>query len=260
VHRNALYSQLARYYDNVYWWKDYGLEVDFVVEVFRSVGVRVERILEVACGTGNHTKILTARGYRVTGVDISEAVLRVARKKVRHGASFVQGDMRNLGAAVDGEYDAVLCLFSAISYNLTASEMKSAVQGFYDHLKEGGVVLFDTHFTKKGFVDGYRDETVFDDGKVIGARVSVSTRKADVGQISFTYLIKDGRKVIVLRDDVHRLGLFDARDFLRAMQEVGFVETRLYTDWSFKKPKRKGRFDDGIYVGRKPLRVSEASG
>jgi ubiquinone/menaquinone biosynthesis C-methylase UbiE len=252
VHRNALYSQLAKYYDRMYWWKDYGSEVDFVVGVFRRFHVNVDRMLEVACGTGNHTKILVSRGYRVTGVDISKPVLEIARKKVKRGADFVQGDMKNLDAVVDGEYDAVLCLFSAISYNLTVSELKRTIRGFYGRLKEGGVVLFDTHFTKENFVDGYRDESAFDDGGVIGARISVSTRRANVGQISFTYLIKDGRKTVVLRNDLHRLGLFSPQKILRIMQEVGFVETRLYTGWSFVKPRRKIGFDDGIYVGRRP--------
>jgi ubiquinone/menaquinone biosynthesis C-methylase UbiE len=254
VSKRALYSQLAEYYDHIYWWKDYGREVNFLVEIFEKYGVRVERILEVACGTGNHTKLLTARGYQVTGIDISEDVLRIARKKVRHGATFIRGDMRNLDAVVDGEYDAVICLFSAISYNVTISDLTKTIRGFYNHVREGGIVVFDTHFTKKSFMDGYRDESVFDDGKVIGARISVSKQEGNVGQISFTYLIKDGHKVIVLRNDVHRLGLFDPQDILRIMQETGFVKNKLYLDWAFKKSKKsRTQFADDVYIGRRLL-------
>jgi len=247
-----LYSRLAKYYDAIYWWKDYSREVDFLVEVFERYEAMVKTILEVACGTGNHTKIFVRKGYRVTGLDINEEVLKVARKKVGHGAEFVRGDMRDLGESVGGEFDAVVCLFSAISYNRTLSELERTIQGFYDHLKAGGVAVFDTHFTKKGFMDGFRDESVFDDGDVIGARVGVSTRRGNLGEISFTYLIKDGRKVITLRDDVHRLGLFDAGEFLRALRRVGFAKTRFYADWSFEKGGPKGQFGDYIFVGQKP--------
>jgi hypothetical protein len=62
-------------------------------------------------------------------------------------------------------------------------------------------------------MDGHRGEDVFDDGRVMGARLSISKREGDMGQISFAYLIKDGAKTIVLRKDVHRLGLFDPEDF-----------------------------------------------
>lgn len=247
-----MYSELAKYYDVVYWWKDYDREIDFLIEIFQKYGVRVKRILEVACGTGSHTKLLTKRGYQVTGIDLSEEVLEIARKKISRGVTFVQGDMRNLNAIIEGEYDAVICLFSAISYNLSLSELKRTVRGFYDHVKDNGVVVFDTHFTRRDFMDGYRDESAFDDGKIIGARICVSKRKRNIGELSFTYLIKDGRKVITLRDDVHRLGLFDSQDFFRVMREAGFIKTGSYVDWTFAKSARKTKFADEIYVGIKP--------
>ena len=73
-------------------------------------------------------------------------------------------------------------------------DLKRTIQGLYDHLAKPGVVAFDTHFTKKGFVDGHRGEDVFDDGRVMGARLSVSKREGDIGELSFSYLIKGGDK------------------------------------------------------------------
>ncbi len=240
-----------KYYDRIYWWKDYEQEVEFLVRALGRYGIRGRRVLEVACGTGSHSKVLVERGYEVTGVDLSDDMLRVARSKVKGHAKFTRGDMRDLDAAVDGKFDAAICLFSSISYNLTVRDLRRTIQGFYDHLVEPGVVVFDTHFTKKGFVDGHRGEDVFDDGGVIGARLGVSKRKGDVGQVSFSYLIKDGPKTIVLRNDVHRLGLFDHEDFLRTMREVGFVETGAYLDWTFKKAKEENQFRDVVFVGYK---------
>ncbi len=247
----ALYSQLVKYYDRIYWWKDYNEEVDFLEKLLKKYEVRGRRVLEVACGTGNHSKILAARGYEVTGVDISDDMLRIARRKVKGHVKFIRGDMRDLDAVVEGEYDSAICLFSAISYNLTLSDLKQTIRGLYDHLRERGVVIFDTHFTKKSFVDGHRAEDIFDDGKVFGARLGVSKHEGGTGRISFSYLIKDGAKTIVLRDDVHRLGLFDPKDFLRTMQEVGFVETAAFVDWTFEKAKNERKFRDIVFVGRK---------
>jgi SAM-dependent methyltransferase len=251
VQKRALYSQLVKYYDRIYWWKDYDQEVGFLVKAFRKYGIRGRRVLEVACGTGTHSKLLVERGYEVAGVDISDDMLRIARSKVKERAKFIRGDMRDLDAVVDGKYDAAVCLFSSISYNLTTTDLKRTVQGLYDHLREPGVVVFDTHFTKKGFMDGHRGEDIFDDGRVIGARLGISTREGDVGQISFTYLIKDDAKTIVLRNDIHRLGLFDPEDFLRTMQEAGFVEAGAYVDWTFKKAKEENQFRDVVFVGCK---------
>ena len=109
MERQALYRQLADDYDRFYWWKDYGREVEFLAKVFALYGAKVGRILEVACGTGSHTEILASKGYRVTGVDINDDMLRVARKKLGRRADFIHGDMRELEGSVSGEtYDAVL--------------------------------------------------------------------------------------------------------------------------------------------------------
>ncbi len=238
-----------KYYDRIYWWKDYDQEVDFLVKALKKYGIRGRRVLEVACGTGSHTKILVERGYEVTGVDISDDMLRIARRKTKGRARLVKADMRSLGTVVGGKYDAAICLFSSISYNLTVADLRRTIQGLYDRLEEPGAVVFDTHFTKKGFVDGHRGEDIFDDGRVIGARLGISKRAGDVGELSFSYLIKDGAKTIVLRDDVHRLGLFDHEDFLRVMREVGFVETGAYLDWSFRKARGENQFRDVVFVG-----------
>jgi dTDP-3-amino-3,4,6-trideoxy-alpha-D-glucopyranose N,N-dimethyltransferase len=251
VHKRALYSRLAPYYDRIYWNKDYEGEAAFLVELFRRSGVTGGTILEVGCGTGSHSRIFVSKGYRVTGVDLSGDVLKVARAKVKAGAEFVRGDMRNLGAVVAGEFDAVVCLFSTISYNLTVADLKRTLKGFYDHVKPGGVIAFDTHFTRGGFLDGYRGEDISDDGRVIVARLSTSKRRGRIGEISFTYLVKDGRKVLTLRDDRHRLGLFEPDEVLAAMRRVGFTETRAYWDWTFSRRIGTAGFKDTVFVGRK---------
>ena len=249
--RLALYTELAAYYDRIYWWKDYAQEVDFLLKVLHRYGVRGKRILEVACGTGNHTKLLAAAGYRVTGVDVSDDMLAIARRKVGGRATFVRGEMRNLDQVVEGTYDAAVCLFSAISYNLTTSDLKKTLHGLFDHTRKGGVTVFDTHFTKKGFMDGNRGEDIFDDGEAMGARLSFSRRRGKTGEITFSYLIKDGPKVLMVRNDVHRLGLFDPQDFRKAMREVGFDRIGVYADWKFARDREQNVFRDNIFVGHK---------
>jgi SAM-dependent methyltransferase len=248
----ALYGELARYYDKFYWWKDYKKEVDFLVELFIRKGVDVHGILEVACGTGTHTKLLSSRGFHVTGLDINGDMLRVAREKLGHRARFVEGDMRDLGAAVpEAAYDAVVCLFSSICYNRTSAELARSIRGMYMSAKPGGLVVFDTHFLRRTFLDGYRGEDIFDDGNVMGARLSISKRRGNQGEISFSYLIYDDLKTIVLRNDVHRFGLFGREDLVHAMRASGLERVSVFHDWTFEK-NSPGEFKDSIFVGRRP--------
>lgn len=66
-------------------------------------------ILDVACGTGDLTLDLLRRGHRVTGVDLSEQMLALARRKAE-AARFQLADAEALPFA-DASFDAVTCAF-----------------------------------------------------------------------------------------------------------------------------------------------------
>lgn len=66
-------------------------------------------ILDVACGTGDLTLDLLRRGHRVTGVDLSEQMLALARRKAA-AARFQLADAEALPFP-DASFDAVTCAF-----------------------------------------------------------------------------------------------------------------------------------------------------
>jgi SAM-dependent methyltransferase len=98
-------------------------------------------LLELACGTGSVMKQL-ASSYEVTGVDRSEAMLAVARKKLP-GARLVQGDMTTVDL---GEtFDVVLCAFDSINHLLRFEEWEAVFDRALAHLNEGGIFVFDVN-------------------------------------------------------------------------------------------------------------------
>jgi ubiquinone/menaquinone biosynthesis C-methylase UbiE len=69
------------------------------------------RALDFGCGIGRSTRVLRKFGFDVTGVDISEDMLRIARTTDPSGDyHLVPGDNLNQFAA--GSFDLVLCAFS----------------------------------------------------------------------------------------------------------------------------------------------------
>lgn len=71
-------------------------------------------VLDLGCGQGRHLQALAARGVPAVGLDLSAALLSVARKTAG-GVPLVRGDMRSLPLR-DRRVTAVLSLFTAFGY------------------------------------------------------------------------------------------------------------------------------------------------
>jgi len=70
-------------------------------------------VLDVGCGTGALCAVLDQRGYAATGTDLSENMLRQARKKAGGHIPFIQADVLEGLPFADESFDAVLCSFLA---------------------------------------------------------------------------------------------------------------------------------------------------
>jgi SAM-dependent methyltransferase len=98
-------------------------------------------IVDLACGTGN-TAIpwAGARGRTVVGVDVSEAMLRVARRKSRR-VRWVRQDLTRL--SLDVAADVATCHFDALNHILDAKDLQRVFANTARILRPGGLFLFD---------------------------------------------------------------------------------------------------------------------
>jgi SAM-dependent methyltransferase len=119
-----------------------GPQCDFVISALDlQPGARV---LDLCCGQGRHAVELARRGFCVTGFDLSEYLLGLARERATEAgvdAEFVRGDMREL--PWENEFDAVVLLFTAFGYLETDEEDERALQAIRVALRPGGVLLID---------------------------------------------------------------------------------------------------------------------
>lgn len=103
-------------------------------------GLRGRRLLDVACGTGASFLPILARGYEVTGCDISAAMLARARLKAPR-TELKLADMRRL--PVIGEFDLLTCLDDALNYVLREDELEATLRGFANNLAPMGIAVWD---------------------------------------------------------------------------------------------------------------------
>jgi SAM-dependent methyltransferase len=98
------------------------------------------RVLDVACGAGRHTRAFRDAGARCVGVDLSAALLRVARTVT--DAPLVRADMRALPIR-PGSMDLTVNLFTSFGYFAHEAEHVTALQEMVETVRPGGWFAID---------------------------------------------------------------------------------------------------------------------
>ncbi|HAR44805.1 MAG TPA: class I SAM-dependent methyltransferase, partial [Nitrospiraceae bacterium] len=139
-----LFENYAEGYDGESFTQGTVQEVDFIEkEIGRN---RSLRILDVGCGTGRHSVELAKRGYAVTGIDLSEALLNKARQKAAAAgvtASFIRNDARDL--SFESDFDVALMICEGAFPLMETDEMNFAIlAGIRKALKSPGKLILTT--------------------------------------------------------------------------------------------------------------------
>jgi SAM-dependent methyltransferase len=213
-----LYQKFAQYYDLIYQWKDYAGEVEFIKKVVeRHKDSNVNHLLEVACGTGNHTQELV-KSYNVTAVDLNSNMLDIARDKLPD-VEFILQDMKQLN--LGRKFDIIVCLFSSINYHADIGSLERTLKLFYSHLNPSGLLIFDLGISLDNWDEGRISlDTVVEDDLQI-ARICQSRLKSGVFNADFVFLVKKNGKVD-FDIDQHQIGVFSTKKVKGLLEDCGF--------------------------------------
>ena len=213
--KQLLHNKLAKYYDRVYSFRDYLDEAvrlqNVIIKYSESGG---NTLLDVACGTGLHLKHLKD-DFSCTGVDISKAMLKIARKNAK-GVTFKEADMKTL--RLGKQYDVITCLLSSIGYVKTAASLEKTIRNFSKHLKKGGLALIEPSYAKSLYVSGEPRITTYDGKDVKIARVNYTNFRQATAVLNMHILIAERGKDAKYYVDRHELGLFGINSTLRVMK------------------------------------------
>jgi SAM-dependent methyltransferase len=136
------YELLAPFYD--LYTEKYGHDrwLASIEAIALEHGLRGSRLLDVGCGTGKSFLPMLARGYEVTGFDISPAMAARAREAAAGtGAEVLVADARELPEL--GRFDIAIALDDALNYMLSDDELRAAFCGLARNLRPGGLLVFD---------------------------------------------------------------------------------------------------------------------
>lgn len=136
----AAYDDFAWFY-NRYWNEEFhSVAFPILERIWLSRLAPGARILDVCCGTGHLAAMLTERGYRVTGIDASAAMIGYARENAP-AAEFHVADATNFHLQTD--FDAAVSTFDSLNHFLGSADLEAVLRNTAAALKPGAPLVFD---------------------------------------------------------------------------------------------------------------------
>jgi len=227
--------------DLIDWEQRAETEGSFFIEELRSRGV--ERVLDVATGTGFHSIRLLEAGFDVVSADGSPHMLAKAFENGRqrgHVLRTVRADWRWLNRDVIGRFDAVICLGNSFTHLHNEHDRRKTLAEFYSALVHDGTLVLDQRNYDAILDHGFNSKHKY---YYCGEQVTAEPEHIDEGLCRFRYGFPDGSK--------YYLNMFPLRkDYTRElMNQVGFQKIRTYGD--FKETFRDADPDFYVHVAEK---------
>lgn len=230
----------AAHYDALYFDKDYASEADRLEAVLgRSSSDGRLTVLDLGCGTGGHSIELARRGHQIVGVDISPAMLAIARTRATDAGvdavRFVEDDIRTYRGR--STFDAVVMMFAVIGYQISNEDVLQSLQTARQHLKDGGILAFDAWYGPAVLTVRPSDRekrSLLPDGSELVRRAS-SQLDPFTHTCRVTYDLRRVSKGEAVEDtqETHRVRYFFPEELKLFLQVAGFDDVSLT---SFTRP------------------------
>ena len=145
------YEILSNFYDDFLLNEvDYEKYKEFILNEFKKTSLNFNNYLDLACGTGNLSLLISENFKKTTCIDISENMLSIAYNKFldkRIPASFLNIDICDF--SLNEEFSLVTCCLDSINYILDEGDLLDCFKCTYDSLEPGGVFIFDMNSKHK---------------------------------------------------------------------------------------------------------------
>lgn len=237
------YDALAANYDALTGDVEYEKRADFLEKLFRRSRIPVHTVLDLACGTGTMTWILTGRGYEMIGVDGSEEMLAAAMSKSGSVEGIAPVFLHQSMPRLDlyGTVDGAICCLDSLNYLTDPKDVQRTFDRLRLFIAPGGVLIFDINTVEKlRALDGqvFLDET----------EESYCVWRPEYRRGICTYYMD----LFQLADDdswersleIHRERAYTVEELTTWLKAAGFGEIRTYGDMKLRRP---GENEQRIY-------------
>lgn len=220
------YQDFSHYYDELTQDQPYDKWLSVIKESTNSR----ESILDIGCGTGSLTSLLTDFSS-VTGMDLSEDMLAIASNKSKD-VTWLQGDMSDFD--LGKKYDTITILCDSLNYLQNIEDVKSTFSHVYQHLNYNGTFIFDVHSIFKmnhAFANhSYIDETEH----VFLGWDAVAGEEPNSVWHYMTFFELQGNGQYKRYDEEHYQRTYSENEYKTLLNDAGFEDIHSFYDFEFE--------------------------
>ncbi|MDX3852391.1 class I SAM-dependent DNA methyltransferase [Streptomyces sp. AK02-01A] len=235
-----LYDAIADAYDRLDDWivSEWGEKprperADFLQKYWASRFPAVRNVLEICCGTGLMLEQLALRGFEVSGLDRSAAMLGHARERLGPEVPLVLAELPSI--PVSRQFDAVISSGAALNYMSGEDDLAATFRSVAGVLRPGGSFVFD--ILGRAMMDGHAGSDVWaaDLGDLAFIWEFENAPSGDYCDATYTqFLHREGNPADSYEKtiELHRLYVLDPELIRRVARDSGFIDTAVHDNYT----------------------------
>ena len=226
------YSSLSSVYDELNS-VDYDKLASFIAsQIKENENTKSSLVLDLACGTGKLTFKLREYGYDMTGVDLSEDMLSIAKsyayKNKIDDVLFLCQDMREF--ELYGTVDACACTLDSINYLTRLDDVKKCFSLVHNYLIPEGVFIFDIN-TPYRFENIYGDNSyILENEHALCAWQNEYNKKSKICRFYLSIFQENEGGTYNRYDEIQKEKCYERKQIERLLMECGFEIIGVYGD------------------------------
>lgn len=229
------YTGFAQVYDTFMDNVPYDEWGEYLVSLLKKYGVEEGLVLDMGCGTGAMTRYLDAHGYDMTGIDVSEEMLTIAKEKSSPDILYLLQDMREF--ELYGTMRAAVSICDSMNYILEEDDLLRVFSLVNNYLDPGGIFIFDLN-------------TVYKYQEILGEQIIAEDREECsfiwdnfydeeemINEYDLTVFVQEEGDLFRRYCETHYQRAYSLETVRALIEKAGMEVLAIYDAFTYNKPK-----------------------
>ncbi|MEO0166430.1 MAG: class I SAM-dependent methyltransferase [candidate division WOR-3 bacterium] len=229
------FTKIPPYYDKLMSFINYRSWVNYIERIIKMHKIEERLLLDLACGTGVCLELWREKDYQVIGLDASEGMLEIARRRFAETefsqglVRLLKGDLRNF--SLPEPVPIITCLYDSLNYLLTPEELFNCFKSVYTNLKNHGIFIFDMNTIHALQVEWGNQVFERRDGTIHSIWDNTFDPQTRISTLRLTLNVYENNQHLTIKE-LHQERAYPLDEIRRLLTDAGF-NVNLYRHLTF---------------------------